>query len=232
MSGYSTRWRATILASVAFHFLAAAGFSYILPHLLPEQQVANVAQFEWVDVDLLPPDAVPLEAEGISAEEETLPIFNAQDLFIPDLTIPEPIIAESPPLEIKPIEPPKLQPPPQVVKPEPEIKKESETNSEKEAVSPAENKQFMGSPPMVVKEVYPEEGSGLGFRGQILIAVTIGKDGKVKNTEIVQSSGRLFVDEIARKAVMQWTFRPALDQTGRPMACSKIISFDFKNSSR
>ncbi len=80
-------------------------------------------------------------------------------------------------------------------------------------------------------EVYPEEGSVLGFKGYISFAARIGKDGKVKSTEILQSSGRYFVDEIARKAAMQWAFKPALDQDGRPMECDKIITFDFKKFS-
>ena len=108
MSGYSTYWRTTIFASIAFHFLTALGFSYVLPHLMPEPTIENVAEFEWVDVDLLPPDVVVIEAEAIPVEtvQETLPTFKAEDIFIPELTIPEPVIEPPPQLEIKPLEPP------------------------------------------------------------------------------------------------------------------------------
>ena len=61
--------------------------------------------------------------------------------------------------EVKPIEPPKTQPPP-----------------EKEVVVvPAKSKQLMGQPPVTIKEFYPEKGSGLGYRGYVSIAATIGK---------------------------------------------------------
>ncbi|MBE8951006.1 MAG: TonB family protein [Quinella sp. 3Q1] len=231
MSGYSTYWRTTIFASIAFHFLSALGFSYVLPHLMPEPTIEDVAEFEWVDVDLLPPDVTVIEAEAIPTEtvQEILPTFNARDLFVPELTIPEPII-EPPPPEVKPIEPPK---PPQVVKTEQESqqKVQSEEPPKEVVVVPPNAKQQMGRPPVAIMEVYPEKGSGLGYRGYVSIAVRIGKDGKVKSAEVVQTSGRYFVDEIARKAAMQWTFKPALDQNGKPMVCDKIITFDFKKFS-
>ena len=235
MTGYSAYWRTTIFAAIVLHFLAALGFSYVLPHLMPEPTIEDVAEFEWVDVDLLPPDVVVIEAEAIPTEtvQETLPTFNARDLFVPDLTIPEPIIEEPPPPppEIKPIEPPKPPPPPQVVKTEEEAKQQVESEEPPKEVVVVQGKQQMGQPPVTIMEVYPEKGSGLGYKGYVSIAATIGKDGKVKATKVMRTSGRYFVDEIARKAAMQWTFKPALDQEGKPMVCDKIITFDFKKFS-
>ncbi len=223
MTGYSTYWRTTIFAAIAFHFLAALGFSYVLPHLMPEPKIEDVAEFEWIDVDLLPPEVVVIEEETISTEtvQGVLPMFNAQDLFVAEPTIPEPIIIEeTPPPEIKPIEPP------QVVKTEQKV--QSEKPPKEVVVVPANAKQQLGKPPVTITEVYPQKGSGLGYRGYVSIAATIGKDGKVRATKVISTSGRMFVDEIARKAAMQWTFKPALDQDGKPMDCDKIITFDFK----
>ena len=236
MESYSTYWRTTIFASIVFHFLAALGFSYVLPHLMPEPKIEDVAEFEWIDVDLLPPDVVVIEEEAIPIEtvQEVLPMFNARDLFVPDLKIPEPVIVEeTPPPEVKPIEPPKPQPPPQVVKTEQEAQQQvqSEEPPKEVVVVPANAKQQLGQPPVTITEVYPQKGSGLGYRGYVSIAATIGKDGKVHATKVMRTSGRMFVDEIARKAAMQWTFKPALDQEGKPMVCDKIITFDFKKFS-
>ena len=230
MSGYSSCWRATIFASTAFHFFAALGFSYVLPNLMPEPKIADVAEFEWVDVDLLPPDVKIIEAIPTDAAQENLPTFNAQDLFVPELTIPEVKIEPPPQLEIKPLEPPKPQPPPQVAKPEQKIEQpEQKEEPPKEVVVPANQK--LGRPPVAIMEVYPEKGSGLGYRGIVSVVVTISKEGKVQSANVVQSSGRMFVDEIACKAAMHWTFKPALDQKGKPMVCDKIIIFDFKKFS-
>lgn len=234
MNGYSSHWRTTIFASIAFHFFMALGFFYLLPNLMPTPKIEDVSNFEWIDVDLLPPEVVIVDSETIPAETlpETLPKFNAQDLFIPELTIPEPIITETPPTESKPIEPPKPQQPSQPVNKEQlaNQKIENEEPPKEVVVVPDKSKQLMAQPPVTVKEVYPEKGSELGYVGYVLIAATIGKDGKVKATKVIQSSGRFFVDEIVRKAAMQWTFKPALDKHGKPMECDKIITFEFKNT--
>ena len=237
MTGYSTYWRTTIFASIAFHFLMALGFSYVLPHLIPEPTIEDVSEFEWVDVDLLPDEVVVVEAEAIPSTEtvqEILPTFNARDLFVPELNVPEPVFLEEspPPPEVKPIEPPKPQPSPQVVNNEPPLQaKVEEPPPKEEVIVPKNAKQQLGQPPVTITEFYPEKGSGLGYRGYVSIAATIGKDGKVKATKVMRTSGRYFVDEIARKAAMQWTFKPALDQEGKPMECDKIITFDFKKFS-
>ncbi len=233
MTGYSTYWRTTIFASIAFHFLMALGFSYVLPHLMPEPTIEDAAEFEWVDVDLLPDDVTIIEAEAIPVEnvQTTLPTFNARDLFVPDLSIPESVLAEEPPPlpEPKIIETPKPTPP-QIMNNEPpaQIKAEEPSPDKEVVVVPKNTKQLLGQPPVTVTEFYPEKGSGLGYKGYVSIAATIGKDGKVKATKVMRTSGRYFVDEIARKAAMQWTFKPALDQEGKPMECDKIITFDFK----
>ena len=229
MNGYSTHWAATIFAAIIFHFVAAAGFSYVLPKLAPEKNFEDVVEIELVDENFFQPEVVAQEAIPSTDAQEVLPTFNAQDLFVPDLKIPEPKIEQPP--EIKPLEPQKIQPPPKVEskpKPKPEQKIKPE-EPPKEEPAPEDKRQRLVRPPITIMEVYPEEGSVLGFKGYISFAARIGKDGKVKSTEILQSSGRYFVDEIARKAAVQWAFKPALDQSGRPMECDKIITFDFKN---
>ena len=234
MSSYSTYWRTTIFASIAFHFLSALGFSYVLPHLMPEPTIEEVAEIEWIDVDLLPDNVTVIEADAIPSEiaqeQEPQSLFNAEDLIIPELPVVEPIVEPPPPPptpEIKTVEPPK--PAPQVVKTvEEAAKKVEEKPAEEVVIVPANAKHQLGEPPVTLTEVYPESGSGLGYKGYVSIAATIGKDGKVKATKVMRTSGRMFVDEIARKAAAQWTFKPALDQEGKPMQCDKIITFDFK----
>ncbi len=229
MNGYSTHWAATIFAAIVFHFVAALSFFYVLPKLAPEKNFEDVVEIELVDEKFFQPEVVTEEAIPSTDAQEILPTFNAQDLFVPELKIPEPKIEQPP--EIKPLEPQKIQPPPKVEskpKPKPEQKPAAE-EPPKENAAPKDNRQRLVRPPITIMEVYPEEGSVLGFKGYISFAARIGKDGKVKSTEILQSSGRYFVDEIARKAAVQWAFKPALDQSGRPMECDKIITFDFKN---
>lgn len=223
MMRYSTHWLATIFAAIILNFMAMFAFAYVLPQLTPAPEIENVAEMEWLDVELAD-DVVVLDETAIpsTAPKETSPIFNAQDLVIPEIITPAQI--ELPPLpEQKPIEIPKPKPPP--------VNRERETPSkpaDDKKSEPPQVKQLLTKPPVTIMAVYPEKGSLLGFKGYISFAVHIGKDGKVKSSEILQSSGRTVVDEIALKAAEQWTFRPALDQFGRPMECDKIITFDFK----
>ena len=230
MNGYSTHWAATIFAAIIFHFVAAAGFSYVLPKLAPEKNFEDVVEIELVDEKIFQPEVVAQEAIPSTDAQEVLPTFNAQDLFVPDLKIPEPKI-EPPVPSATPAAGVRIQDSGkrdnstnQNPKPQPLT-----TNHSPKASAPEDNRQRLVRPPITIMEVYPEEGSVLGFKGYISFAARIGKDGKVKSTEILQSSGRYFVDEIARKAAVQWAFKPALDQSGRPMECDKIITFDFKN---
>lgn len=233
MTGYSTHWTATIFAAIILNLAAVLGFTYVLPKLAPEPPIAEVAELEWVDVDLT--DNVTVIAEEAipqDAPQESLPTFDAKDLFVPELSTPEPIIkpTEIPTPEVEPIEPPTTP------KPKPSLNDAQETKpppaqAPAKEFAPSDGKQVVTRPPITVKAVYPEAGSGLGYKGYVSFAVHIDKNGKITSTEILQSSGRYFVDEIARKAAEQWTFKPALDQIGRPMECDKIITFDFKKFS-
>ena len=225
---YSPHWSATIFAAIILHIVTAWGLSCVVPEPLPEENFAEVTAFEWVDVDLSD-ETILVDADGISTEpvKENSSPFNAQDLFVPELKIPEVPAVEKLP-EVKPIERPK----PHEVKPAerpkpPEVKP---TERPQQVEVPAENREIV-QPPVALKEVYPQQGSGLGYKGFVSIAATIDADGKVIETEILQSSGRYFVDEIALKAAVQWTFRPALDQNNRPMQSVKIIVFDFRKFS-
>ena len=226
---YSAHWLATILAAIIFNIVSVFGFAYVLPQLTPAPKIENVTEFELIDVEF-DDDIVILDEEPIPSDtqQETSP-FNAQDLIVPEIVVPKPI--EIPPLpETKPVEIPKPKKPSVENKPT-EPPKQSEQPKPTEQPKQTESsqvKQLLTKPPVTIMAVYPDENSVLGFKGYISFAVHIGKDGKVKSTEILQSSGKDVVDEIARKAVEQWTFRPALDQFNRPMECDKIITFDFK----
>ena len=224
MSGYSTHWRATIFAAILFHVVTVLTFSYIAPYLTPAPKIQTVAEIEWIDVEISD-EAIDLD-ETIPAEEEppSKPLFNAEDLVVPELDIPDPVI---PPIELPAPTPPKPRErptPPPPAKIEQPVKPAEESPSQ-------EGKQLLTKPPVAVNQVYPEKISGLELKGYVSFAARIGKDGKVKSTELLQSSGDKRVDELATKAAQQWTFQPALDQIGRPMECDTIITFDLKKIS-
>ena len=224
MKNYSPHWPATICAAIILNLLAALGFSFVAEKFAPEPKIADVTAFEWVDVELSD-ETTLVDEQEISAEvvQENSSPFNAQDIFIPELKLPElPAVEEFKPPEIKPIERPKpVERPQNIPKPPPIVKPPK-------VETPDENREIV-QPPVAVTEIYPEKAGD--FKGFLAIAATIDANGKVTETEILQSSGQEFVDELAVKATMQWTFRPALDKNNRPLPSIKIIVFDFKKIS-
>ena len=224
MKNYSPHWPATICAAIILNLLAALGFSFVAEKLAPEPKIVDVTAFEWVDVELSD-ETTLVDEQEISAEvvQENSSPFNAQDIFIPELKLPElPAVEEFKPPEIKPIERPKpVERPQNIPKPPPIVKPPK-------VETPDENREIV-QPPVAVTEIYPEKAGD--FKGFVAIAATIDANGKVTETEILQSSGQEFVDKLAVKATMQWTFRPALDKNNRPLPSIKIIVFDFKKIS-
>ena len=225
MEKYSTNWLTTIFAAIVFHVVTVTAIFYIAPYLSPAQKIQTVAELEWIDVEI--------SDEAIDSEEETIPTeevepttspFNAEDLIVPELDIPEikiPTLELPTPTPPKPVERPKPPPPAKIEQP---VKPAEES-------PPQEGKQLLTKPPVAVNQVYPEKIDGLDFKGYVSFAARIGKDGKVKSTELIQSSGDKRVDELATVAAQKWTFQPALDQIGRPMECDTIITFDLKKIS-
>ena len=232
---YSAYWRTTIFVSIILHFIAWFGLSFALPYLMPKPKIDETMEMNWVDVDLAEEEHIEVEPIDTSkATEIKLPEYEFPPIIIPDVPN-EPIYIE--PIKDEPIpipaDPPiQIQKPPEakIIKDENEVTKQSEKKLPKSEVSVITNQenQQMGQPPVIVNEFYPQKGSGLNYKGYVSIAATIGKDGKVYNTKVILSSGRLMVDNIAINAAKKWTFKPALDKDGRPMACEKIITFDFK----
>ena len=242
--GYSTYWRTTIFASIVLHFLAWFGIAYILPHLMPERELEIVQEMEWIDVDLSEPEpelaavddsAIPIETP--SEPEEVFSEFDFPPLVIPDLPLEPTVIEPPPPPPPTPIvqtPPPPAPPKPAVVKDESSAEKKldealKKDDAEKSDIVVSKGNRQMGEPPITLSEAYPPKGGGLNYGGYVSVAATIGKDGLVKKTKIMRTSGRMMVDQIAMTAAAKWTFKPALDQEGKPMECDKIITFNFKN---
>ncbi|MCR5834615.1 MAG: TonB family protein [Selenomonadaceae bacterium] len=225
MKNYSAHWRITILAAIILNFVAISAWAYVLPRLTPEPKKQVVSEVEWIDVDMT--EEIPTEEAEIIPEEEVskpVEVFNASDLVVEELPPPKPF--EMPKISEREIPKPKVsqQKPKENPKPPPVVEQVPPPKVEEPA---QEGTQLLTQPPVTVMEVRPDKNKMGGFKGYIAFAVRIGKDGKVKSTEILQSSGIAEVDAVATEAVAKWTFRPALDQFNKPMECDKIVTFDF-----
>lgn len=205
---YSSHWFATILAAVALHFFAAIIFQFALPKIFPAQihEEINLVDVELVDdAPIIDEEILPIEPQKNSTAFEFAPI-------------------ELPPLEVPKFDLPEIPKLPEPA-PKPPVPPKEEPQKIFEPVEEPQEKQILGSDPITISAVYPQKN--FGFQGYVSVSVTIGKDGKIKNAEVIMPSGIADVDNIALDSAKQWTFKPALDQNNKPMERIKIITFDF-----
>lgn len=72
---------------------------------------------------------------------------------------------------------------------------------------------------------YPDFARRAGIQGQVILKVVIGKDGHVKNINIVKSVAML--DKAAMNAVKDWTFLPG-KQNGEFVDVEMLIPVKFQ----
>lgn len=65
--------------------------------------------------------------------------------------------------------------------------------------------------------IYPPASRLRGEEGVVAMIVTIGPDGRPQAAQIIRGSGHVALDEEARRAVLNWRFRPAL-RNGEPVS--------------
>jgi protein TonB len=82
--------------------------------------------------------------------------------------------------------------------------------------------------PVLVRRVepeYPARCRRAGIRGTVILECVIGEDGRVTVDEVLQSVPCL--DDVAREAVEDWRYEPAL-WNGRPQAVLLVIRLTFR----
>ena len=75
-----------------------------------------------------------------------------------------------------------------------------------------------------VPPIYPDAARQAGVTGTVIVQALVGRDGRVKDSKVVQST--LGLDEAAESAVVQWTFKPARS-AGKPVAVWVAIPVRF-----
>jgi TonB family protein len=80
-------------------------------------------------------------------------------------------------------------------------------------------------PKKQVQPKYPSEARRLGIEGTVWVKVLVGKDGKVKKSEVVSADPEVF-KEPSLAAARQWLFVPAVLR-GKPVEVWATIPFRF-----
>ena len=83
-------------------------------------------------------------------------------------------------------------------------------------------------PGFTPRPTYPETASGTGITGRVVIAVCVGKDGRVRDSAIISSrpTGLGFEDAV-KSVIEKWQFTPALQQ-GIPIEVWFGVPFEIK----
>ena len=87
------------------------------------------------------------------------------------------------------------------------------------------------TPPSIVSYVepdYPGRAMLDGTSGVVQVRITVNASGGVDAVSVSGSSGSAALDRAAVDAVYRWTFSPALDTRGQPMACTIYLPVNFK----
>lgn len=85
------------------------------------------------------------------------------------------------------------------------------------------------TPPVAVETPppdYPETLACDGIGGRVVLAVTIGTDGRPSEIVVKQRSGQPALDEAATAAVRGWVFRPAT-AAGKPASTTIQVPVNF-----
>lgn len=86
-------------------------------------------------------------------------------------------------------------------------------------------------PPVKVKGIipsYPKDALNEGHEGDVIAAIDVDAQGKVKQVNIVVGSGSSYLDKSVLKAISKWTFSPAL-QGGKSVDSTLKMLFSFKD---
>ena len=221
---YPSHWRLAYFLAFFFHLGAWLFVSLALPHLtLSLPQPEPVQEIEWT-ADLPPgagdPDLPPSEDTAAGLPSPTEAVKEADDTAsfpeddAPPLEEETPIVAEDAASAIA-----------QLKKTEEEGKDDGKGHTII-IRSGGGGGQQMGENAKLIKPFYPAPGV-VSFGGRVSVSARIGKDGRIKETKIMVTSGRPLVDAVAMSCARKWVYKPATDHHGQPMECNAIISIPF-----
>ncbi len=165
-------------------------------------------------VDVPAPPATPQTLPDPRIVDQPLRIDNIEPIF----TIDQPVSRD--PVQITPYEPAiagpiATNPDPIAIKPPP-------------ATGPSRIARFDPRFASQAQPPYPPQATRLEQEGVVIVHVRIGRDGRVLDASLAQSSGSVWLDKAAlAQALAKWRFTPAL-KDGEPIESSRDISIRFE----
>ena len=221
---YPSHWRLAYLLAFFFHLWAWLFVSLALPHLtLSLAQPEPVQELEWApdlppgEGDSADPAVADLSAGPVLPQDA---IAEAEDTDAPPPEDTETPLEEETPIVVEDAAAAIAQ----LKKTEQEGKDDGKGHTI--IIRGGGGGQQMGENAKLVKPFYPAPGV-VSFGGRVSVSARIGKDGRIKETKIMVTSGRPLVDAVAMSCARKWVYKPATDHHGQPMECNAIISIPF-----
>lgn len=86
-----------------------------------------------------------------------------------------------------------------------------------------------GSTPIVrIEPQYPRKAAMQGIQGWVMLQFDITETGAVDNVSVIDASPKRIFDMEAKRALLKWKYKPAMDD-GKPMAIKgEKVQLDFK----
>lgn len=227
---YRPRWERIILIAAVFNLAVMFALTSSLSLPKTETSRENLQMIEWTDSAA---DAVPA---ALQEEVQAFPEIKLTPLEIPKFEpIPPPESVEVEKVE-KPVET-QIETPVQDIT---SAENENPVESEK-SVEPKPQEKNSQSKLIAIVKVYPRDlteqflASGVVKEKitlndeKIIVAVTIGVDGKVKSAEIVSGAGDdergRIINFVSQTAASSWIFEPYLDEDGNPVELQTQLEF-------
>lgn len=228
---YRPRWERIILIAAVFNFAVMLALASSLSLPKTETSRENLQMIEWTDSAV---DEVPA---ALQEEVQTFPEIKLTPLEIPKF---EPIPPPEP-VEVEKIETP-IETPKETASSAESKPAESEKPVENEKpTEPKPQEKNSQSKLIAIVKVYPRDlteqflESGVVKEKitlndeKIIVAVTIGVDGKVKSAEIVSGAGDdergRIINFVSQTAASSWIFEPYLDEDGNPVELQTQLEF-------
>lgn len=218
MVRYRPYWQRIIFLAVLINFIAVFAISSSRTNTKVEPQTEELQEVEWVEE--IPDDSTRVESAEIPEPVETFPEIKFPPIEIPAL--PEPTLTETTP---PPVETPQKKNPTTENKPVENKKPVDDSVGKLKVLSKVLPRDIVAE---LMSSGTISEGRALKS-GKVVLAVTIGTDGKVKDVEIRRGGGNdengNLINILSEAAAMRWIFEPFKDTDGQAKEIKTQIEF-------
>lgn len=227
-------WKRSFIGSLIFHLLLLTWIAWVNPFAPKPNPQDEYLDLELVDIKDLPPIQRGSSAKADMAEAKAIPKLKPKPATTPKSIMPTPkIVSPEEALESNP-----------VVSPSSSDDNSTDTTAMQGGATDGASGAGTGSGdgtntgsgsgiggstdlscgPVVVSRGTAVCKSPLRKKVEVRVRISIGKDGKVHNAVVSSSSGNKGADKAAVEAAYKYTFRPAQDKYGNPIASGGTIA--------